>query len=53
MGFGNVNNDDEEAPRGGDRGRGGNRGGRVGAVAGARKQKQTMNMNNDDDFPSL
>ena len=47
FGFGAVNNDDDEVPRGG------NRGGRGGANAGRRQQKQVMNMGNDEDFPSL
>ena len=50
FGFGAVNNDDDDAPRGD---RGGNRGGRGGANAGRRPQKQVMNMGNDEDFPSL
>ena len=48
MGFGAVNMDDDEAPRGG------NRGGRGGANAGARRQQnQKMNFGNDEEFPSL
>jgi len=50
FGFGAVNNDDDDVPRGD---RGGNRGGRGGANAGRRPQKQVMNMGNDEDFPSL
>jgi len=53
MGFGAVPmNDDDEEPRGGNRG---GRGGRGGANAGrGGRPKQAKNfINNDDDFPSL
>lgn len=53
MGFGAVTMDDDEEPRGGNRGgRGGNRGGANAGRGGRPKQAKNF-IDNDDDFPSL
>lgn len=52
MGFGAVKDDEDDVPRGGNRGgRGGM--GRGGGNAGARKGKQAYKVNDDDEFPAL